>query len=184
MLQRTSTKGRMTPLFLGGSLSSFSTCAPGTQGEGCFKMANHGGMSQIDECSRGRPKPKTHVTPPPSEPVTNFIGHCNTKTHGFPPPLCRPHPGPANCPTVQQYPWGTVAYSSLLLEFPTTILVVMLHLSCSLLRGRAGLEGFSHFPIMPARSPIPPPYPFMAPRRKVTARGVGGVPFRVMVLRP
>ena len=40
-------------------------------------MANHGGMSQIDECSRGRPEPKTHVTPPPSEPVTNFIGHYN-----------------------------------------------------------------------------------------------------------
>ena len=42
-------KGRMTPLFWGGSLSSFSTCAPGTQGEGCFKADNHSGMSQIEE---------------------------------------------------------------------------------------------------------------------------------------
>ena len=42
-------KGRMTPLFLGGSLSSFSTCAPGTQGEGCFKADKHSGMSQIEE---------------------------------------------------------------------------------------------------------------------------------------
>ena len=39
----------MTPLFLGGSLSSFSSFAPGTQGEGCFKMANHSGMRQIEE---------------------------------------------------------------------------------------------------------------------------------------
>ena len=42
-------KGRMTPLFWGGALSSFSTCAPGTQGEGCFKADNHSGMSQIEE---------------------------------------------------------------------------------------------------------------------------------------
>ena len=45
----TATKGRMTPLFLGGSLTAFSTCAPGTQGEGRFKAANHSGMSHIEE---------------------------------------------------------------------------------------------------------------------------------------
>ena len=49
MPQRTATLGHMPPLFWGGSLSSFSTCAPGTQGEGCFKMANHSEMSQIEE---------------------------------------------------------------------------------------------------------------------------------------
>ena len=47
--QRDATLGHIPPLFWGGSLTAFSTCAPGTQGEGCFKMANHSVMSQIEE---------------------------------------------------------------------------------------------------------------------------------------
>ena len=45
----TATKGRMTPLFWGGSLTSPALhAAPGTQ-EGRFKAANHSGMRHIDE---------------------------------------------------------------------------------------------------------------------------------------
>ena len=61
----TATKGRMTPLFWGGSLTAFSTCAPGTQGEGCFKMANHSGMSQIEESGFAAFSRFSHAVPPP-----------------------------------------------------------------------------------------------------------------------
>ena len=49
MPQRASTLGHIPPLFLGGSLSSFSTCAPGTQGEGCFSVDNHNRIRDIEE---------------------------------------------------------------------------------------------------------------------------------------
>ena len=79
MRQRTSTKDRMTPLFWGGSLSSFSTCGPGTQGEGCFKADNHSGISQIEEKRLRRISRFKRWTPPRSEPVTKIIGHCHIK---------------------------------------------------------------------------------------------------------
>ena len=56
--------GPHDPLFWGGSLTS-SAFLPRPKRQGRFKADNHSGMSHIDECSRGRPKPKTHVTPPP-----------------------------------------------------------------------------------------------------------------------
>ena len=71
--QRDATLGHIPPLFFlgggggggGGSLTAFSTCAPGTQGEGCFKMANHSGMSQIEESGFAAFSRFSHATPPP-----------------------------------------------------------------------------------------------------------------------
>ena len=60
-----SVRDRMTPLFWGGSLTAFSTCGPGTQGEGCFKMANHSGMRQIEESGSAAFSRFSHATPPP-----------------------------------------------------------------------------------------------------------------------
>ena len=48
MPQRTATKGHMTPLFGGGSLSSFSFSRVGS-GAGRFRCDNHSGMRQIEE---------------------------------------------------------------------------------------------------------------------------------------
>ena len=73
-LHRTSTKGHMTPLFLGGVALVTALHAPLGRGEGCFKMANHSGMSQIDECSRGGPERKGHVPPPPLSVWQTFRG--------------------------------------------------------------------------------------------------------------
>ena len=72
--QRDATLGHIPPLFLGGSLTSFSTCAPGTQGEGCFKMANHSGMSQIEESGFAAFSRFSHATPPPLSPLQTFRG--------------------------------------------------------------------------------------------------------------
>ena len=48
MLQRTATKGHMTPLFWGGSLSSFSVSRVGSVA-GRFTWDNHRGMREIEE---------------------------------------------------------------------------------------------------------------------------------------
>ena len=48
MPQRTATKGRMTPLFLGGSLTSFSTSRVVSVSER-FIVDNHNRMRQIEE---------------------------------------------------------------------------------------------------------------------------------------
>ena len=73
-------KGRMTPLFLGGSLSSFSTCAPGTQGEGCFKADNHSGMSQIEESGFAAFSRFSHAVPPPLRVWQTFSGTVHKKS--------------------------------------------------------------------------------------------------------
>ena len=79
--------------FGGGSLTS-SAFLPRPKREGFFKADNHSGMRHIDECSRGRSKPKTHVTPLPSDGVTSCHGVCNTKSNGFRPSLSRSHLDP------------------------------------------------------------------------------------------
>ena len=48
MSQRTATKGHMTPLFLGGSLSSFSVSRVRSE-PGRFTGDNHNGMREIEE---------------------------------------------------------------------------------------------------------------------------------------
>ena len=72
----------MTPLFLGGSLTS-SAFLPRPKRQGRFKADNHSGMSHIDECSVVdlSPKPMLH---PPSDPVTINSGVGNTKAPIFP----------------------------------------------------------------------------------------------------
>ena len=64
MFHNAAIQGRMTPRFLGGSLSSQTYMRPQGTREGRFKIANHSEMSQIDECSRGRPERKVMFHPP------------------------------------------------------------------------------------------------------------------------
>ena len=64
MFHNAAIQGRMTPPVLGGvALVTDLHAAPGTR-EGRFKIANHSEMSQIDECSRGRPERKVMFHPP------------------------------------------------------------------------------------------------------------------------
>ena len=56
-------KDRMTPLFLGGSLTSPPYMRPGTR-EGRFKAANHSGMSHIDESGCGIARCEKPCHPP------------------------------------------------------------------------------------------------------------------------
>ena len=78
MRQRASTLGRIPPLFWGGSLSSFSTCAPGTQGEGRFTGDNHSGMREIKESGSAAFLDLSGEHPPPDS-VPSIIDHCYIK---------------------------------------------------------------------------------------------------------
>ena len=55
-------QGRSCPLLLGGTPSLAQSCGPWDAGGG-FKLANHSGMSQIDEYGCGTPKPKPMPLP-------------------------------------------------------------------------------------------------------------------------
>ena len=72
--QRDATLGHIPPLFWGGSLPSFSTCAPGTQGEGCFTVDNHNRIRDIEESGFAAFLDFSHATPPPLSPFQTFRG--------------------------------------------------------------------------------------------------------------
>ena len=84
MSHRTSTKGHMTPLFGGGSLSSFSVSRVGS-GAGRFTGDNHSGMREIEESGFAAFLVLT-MSHPPSERVTKIIGRCDIENSlsGYP----------------------------------------------------------------------------------------------------
>ena len=72
--QRDATLGHIPPLFLGGSLTAFSTCDPGTQGEGWFTVDNHNRIRDIEESGFAAFLDFSHATPPPLSPFQTFRG--------------------------------------------------------------------------------------------------------------
>ena len=66
-----SVRDRMTPLFLGGSLT-FPAFLPRPKRAGRFKADNHSGMRDIKEGGFAAFLARIDVTPPPSERVTNI----------------------------------------------------------------------------------------------------------------
>ena len=72
--QRDATLGHIPPLFWGGVAHGFLDMRPWDAGRGLFQMANHSGMSQIEESGFAAFSRFSHATPPPLSPLQIFRG--------------------------------------------------------------------------------------------------------------